>query len=918
MSLPIDGQRVKGEDIRSQNVTACMAIANIVKSSLGPVGLDKMLVDKIGDVTITNDGATILQKLDVEHPAAKVLVELADLQDKEVGDGTTSVVILAAELLKRANDLVRLSVHPTSIMSGYRLALKESVNFIKQHMLFSINDMTDDILLHAAHTSLNSKILGAENDFFSKIAVDAVKAVKTNVDGKDKYPVSSISIIKTHGQSALASRLVNGFALQSSRAAQGMPQEVTPAVIAVLDFGLQRHRLQMGVEVKVSDSSKIEEIKQKEIDITKQLIMTILSNGVNVVVTSKGIDDLCLKYLVENGVIGVRRVKDEDLKRIADATGAQVITNLSDLEGNLSLDASLLGHCDKVYEESLGDYDHIFFEGCSHGTACSIILRGANDFMMEEMERSLHDALCIVSKVLESKTLVVGGGCVESALSVHLSKYSTTLDNMEQLAVKAFADSLLVIPKVLSVNAAKDASDLVAKLCSYHHMYQEDDSYCCYGLDLMNGQVVNNYKQGVVEPAINKTKCLKFAVEACITILRIDDMIKVNPAKQQQDGASTPPIIEYDNVAIFGLCLAFGILSTIYALKTWLTEPGIIPKRKQRVPSLPPNNSELANYYDMAKRCIQCENIIELKELLSKRPDLIKTADPYSTTLLHYAVQRNKIVMVKYLLDHGSSTQAIDIYGLTPFHYALFADAKQITCFFFSKLQIMENVNDILIPKYYEVYQILGEDCGLYKGKAAIPPDMFEIRPYVFFKRIKFSGLCRYCNTHISPRATHCKICDICIRKFDHHCPLMGTCIGLRNHTYYYLFLIYLFCSLLFGIVGSIWNIFIEIELVYQQGSEAAGVASKAFQSHIFGFIYSIYSFVLLVIISPLIVNHTAYISNDLTQHEYEQDHGNIINSIYSSGFIHNWCYALFQPTPLSLIHEPKYIKINESISKQT
>lgn len=527
-----------------------MAVANIVKSSLGPVGLDKMLVDKIGDVTITNDGATILQKLDVEHPAAKVLVELADLQDKEVGDGTTSVVILAAELLKKANDLVRLSVHPTLIMSGYRIALKESVNFIKKHLI-SINDISDEVLMSAAKTSLNSKILGAENDMFSRMAVNAVKSVKQVINGKEKYPVDSISILKTHGQSALSSKLVDGFALQTSRAAQGMPQMLENCTIAILDFGLQRHRLQMGVEVLVQESKKIEEIKQTEIDITKKKIMMIINSGVNVIITSGGIDDLCLKYLVENNVIGIRRVKEEDLKRIANSTGAQVITNLSDLEGNESIDTSMLGHCSKVYEEKLGDYDHMFFEGCSHSTACSIILRGANDFMMDEMERSLHDALCIVSKVLESKTLVVGGGCVESALSVHLSKFATTLETNEQLAVKAFADSLLVIPKILAVNAAKDASDLIAKLCSYHHMYQEgiklgedeNDNYCYYGLDLLNGKVVNNFKQGVIEPAVNKTKCLKFAVEACITILRIDDMIKVNPAPEQQDGSSTPPIM---------------------------------------------------------------------------------------------------------------------------------------------------------------------------------------------------------------------------------------------------------------------------------------------------------------------------------------------------------------------------------------
>eukprot|EP00624_Nannochloropsis_granulata_P004801 evm.model.NODE_34034_length_6230_cov_26.378973.1 len=301
----LDGERTSGQDVRTANVTASMAIANIVKSSLGPVGLDKMLVDDIGDVTITNDGATILQQLEVEHPAAKVLVELAHLQDQEVGDGTTSVVIVAAELLKRGNDLVMNKVHPTSIMSGYRLALKEAVKFIKEKLVVPVDQLRQDNLLNAARTSMSSKILGPESDFFAQLAVDAVLSVKTesthSETGKTgvKYPVSAIHILKCHGQSSLSSHLVDGFALAGGRAAQGMPTSVSPAKIALLDFSLQRHKMQLGVSVVVKDVKEVDLIRQREMDITKERIQKILEAGANVVLTTKGIDDLAMKYFVE-------------------------------------------------------------------------------------------------------------------------------------------------------------------------------------------------------------------------------------------------------------------------------------------------------------------------------------------------------------------------------------------------------------------------------------------------------------------------------------------------------------------------------------------------------------------------------------------------------------------------------------------
>ncbi|KAJ6400334.1 hypothetical protein OIU84_015898, partial [Salix udensis] len=305
-TLDILGDRQSGQDVRTQNVMACQAVANIVKSSLGPVGLDKMLVDDIGDVTITNDGATILKMLEVEHPAAKVLVELAELQDREVGDGTTSVVIVASELLKRANDLVRNGIHPTSIISGYRLAMREACKYVEEKLAVKVEKLGKDSLVNCAKTSMSSKLIGGDSDFFANMVVDAVQSVKmTNVRGEIRYPIKGINILKAHGKSVKDSYLLNGYALDSGRAAQGMPLKVSPARVACLDFNLQKTKMQLGVQVLVNDPRELDKIRQREADMTKERIEKLLKAGANVVLTTKGIDDMALKYFVEAGAIAV-------------------------------------------------------------------------------------------------------------------------------------------------------------------------------------------------------------------------------------------------------------------------------------------------------------------------------------------------------------------------------------------------------------------------------------------------------------------------------------------------------------------------------------------------------------------------------------------------------------------------------------
>ncbi|RAL54025.1 hypothetical protein DM860_004496 [Cuscuta australis] len=539
MAIDISGDRQYGQDVRTQNVVACVAVANIVKSSLGPVGLDKMLVDDIGDVTITNDGATILKMLEVEHPAAKVLVELAELQDREVGDGTTSVVIIAAELLKRANDLVKNKIHPTSIISGYRLAMREACKYVDDKLAVKAEKLGKDSLLNCAKTSMSSKLIAGDSDFFANLVVEAVLSVKmTNARGETKYPIKGINILKAHGKSARDSFLLKGYALNTGRAAQGMPLRVSPARIACLDFNLQKTKMQLGVQVLVTDPRELEKIRQREADMTKERIEKLLKAGANVILTSRGIDDMALKYFVEAGAIAVRRVRKEDLRHVAKASGATVVSTFADMEGEETFESSFLGHADEVVEERIADDDVILIKGTKNTSAVSLILRGANDYMLDEMERALHDSLCIVKRTLESTTVVAGGGAVESALSVYLEYLATTLGSREQLAIAEFAESLLIIPKVLAVNAAKDSTELVSQLRAHHHYAQtqaEKKHWSSMGLDLLKGTIRDNLEAGVIEPAMSKVKILQFATEAAITILRIDDMIKLVKDESQNE-----------------------------------------------------------------------------------------------------------------------------------------------------------------------------------------------------------------------------------------------------------------------------------------------------------------------------------------------------------------------------------------------
>ena len=511
---------------QNNNIAAAKAVAEAVRSTLGPRGMDKMLVDGMGDIVITNDGATRLKELDVEHPAAKMIIEISKTQDEECGDGTTSAVVIAGELLKRSEALTEKNVHPTIIANGFRIAATEAKRILRE-IAFDIKADDKKLLLKIASTAITGKSIGGEKDKLSEIAVNAVLAVAEQTPSGMKADVSRIKVEKKQGASIGDSELITGIILDKERVSPRMPKIVKNAKIALIDRALEVKKTEVEAKIQIRDPSQLQQFLNEEEKTLKTLADKIKASGANVLICEKGIDDLVQHYLANDGIYAVRRAKKEDLENMAKATGATVVTNLDDLS------AKDLGYAETVEEKKIADSQMTFVTGCKNPKAVSILIRGGTEHVIAEIERALHDALKVVSVVIEDGKAVAGGGAPEIQVAMRLKQFASSIGGREQLAIEIFADSLEIIPWTLAENAGMDMIDTLIKLRSHYGGKEGSDKH--WGVDVLRNTVGDMYDQGVIEPLRVKTQAIESAAEVSTMILRIDDVIA------SKKGAGGPP-----------------------------------------------------------------------------------------------------------------------------------------------------------------------------------------------------------------------------------------------------------------------------------------------------------------------------------------------------------------------------------------
>ncbi len=504
--FPEGTDRLLGRDAQRVNITAGKLLAETVRTTLGPKGMDKMLVDSLGDIVVTNDGVTILKEMDIEHPAAKMLVEVAKTQEDEVGDGTTTAVIIAGELLKKAEGLLDQDIHPTVVATGYRQAAEKAQELLN---LISFDADDRDTLLKVAMTAMTGKGSEAAREPLAELVVDAVRQVEE--DGE--VDTDNINIQRISGESVNESMIVNGVVVDKSRTDPGMPKQIEDAKIALVKYPIEVKDLETDAKISLTDPAQMQAFIENEEQMIKDMVDKIIASGANVLFCQKGIDDLAQHYLTRNGIYAIRRVKKSDMNRIEKATGAKVVTNLDDLK------PEDLGEAGLVYEKKIFDEVLTFIEDCRDPKAVSLILRGSTKHVAEEIERAVEDAIGVVASTVEDKKVVAGGGAPEIAISKGLKEYADSISGREQLAVSAFAEALEIVPKTLAENAGLDSIDALVDLRAAH----EKSFYI--GLDVFAGDVVDMYQAGVVEPQRVKKQAIQSAAEATEMILRIDDVI---------------------------------------------------------------------------------------------------------------------------------------------------------------------------------------------------------------------------------------------------------------------------------------------------------------------------------------------------------------------------------------------------------
>ena len=527
--LPEGAMRTTGKDAQRNNIVAAKAVADAVRSTLGPKGMDKMLVDSIGDIVITNDGVTILEEMEIEHPAAKMMVEVAKTQNEEVGDGTTTSVILAGELLKKAEELLEQNIHPTVITKGFKLAKEEALKVLEEiSKPVSVNDT--DVLKKIAITSMSGKSVERASPRLAQLVVDAVKTVAETRDGKVLVDTDNIKREKKHGGSSEDTELVRGIVIDKEIVHPSMPKTVNDAKIGLLDVALEVKETETDAEIRITSPDQMQAFIEQEQKMLKDMVEKVVASGATVLICQKGIDDIAQHYLAKKKIMVCRRAKKSDMEALAKATGGRIISNLEDLS------SEDLGYAKVVEEKKVAGESMTFIRDCKDPKAVTLLVRGSTDHVVDEVDRSIEDAVGAVSSAVEIGKVVPGAGAPEAEVAKRLRKFAEQFSGREQLAIKAFADALEIVPRSLAENAGLDPIDIMVALRAAH-----DQGKVSYGVGVFDGVVVDAFENGVIEPLKVKTQAIKSASEAAEMILRIDDVITASKLGRGGMPSGMPP-----------------------------------------------------------------------------------------------------------------------------------------------------------------------------------------------------------------------------------------------------------------------------------------------------------------------------------------------------------------------------------------
>jgi len=522
-------QRSTGRDAQRNNILAAKVVAETVKTTLGPRGMDKMLVSGIGDVVITNDGATIMKELDVQHPAAKMLVEVAKTQDNEVGDGTTTVVILTGELLDKAEKLLEKEVHPTIIVEGFKNAADKARNIL-DGLSETINATDSEMLRKVAITSMGTKGVSGAKDYLATIAVDAALQVKETREGKSKVDVDLVKVLKKHGRSLEETELVKGIVVDKEIAHPQMPKRIENAKIALLNAKLEIEKTEFDAKININSPDQMKMFLDEEERMLKEMVDKVAESGANFVFCEKSIDDIALHFLSKKGIAAVKNASSGDMEKLAKATGGKILASVKEIS------SISLGEAKLIEESKIGDDKLVYIRDAKNPMAVTIVLRGGTEHVVDEAERALHDALCVIRDAIEDNKIVAGGGAGEAETSKQLRDYAVKVGGREQLAIEAFADALESVPLALAENAGLDPIDIMVELRSKH----QDPTNKWYGVDVFSGKVKDMRALNVIEPLRVKLQVVKSATEAASMILRIDDVVASKGTKGAPPGPGGP------------------------------------------------------------------------------------------------------------------------------------------------------------------------------------------------------------------------------------------------------------------------------------------------------------------------------------------------------------------------------------------